>query len=210
MKTICAKYNCFKPPRLTNAICQFVFFLLPLAGLPQSIESIRFNHFSEEHGLPLSWYPSILQDNQGYMWFGLASGGLIRYDGYSFKTFTFDPFNKNSLGTLNARSLCTDIHGNVWVAGDGGVSKYDRHHENFVPYWNDWYGAEHKFELHDSGYLAALPTALITCVTSDKLGRVWIGTGEGLCYLDPLQQKLLTSQILLPQTLSVILVLHAL
>ncbi len=70
------------------------------------------------------------------------------------------------MGSPNTRSLCNDIHGNIWIAGGGGVSKYDPHKENFIPYWYDWYGPQHKLEIsHQSEYIAALPTADINCVT---------------------------------------------
>jgi len=188
--------------RLTGWGYVIVLTLLALTSSAQPQKDIQFHHFSEEHGLPLSWYESILQDKKGYMWFGLAWGGLIKYDGYTFTTYEFDPFNKNSLGTPNARSLCNDIHGNIWIAGDGGVSKYDPYNNYFIPYWYDWYGPEHKSELHDSSYIAALPTAFITYVTADKHGRVWIGTGKGLCYLDSPSAKVVNlSDIISPDTL---------
>ncbi len=188
--------------RLTDWGYIIVLTLLQLTSSAQPQKNIQFHHFSEEHGLSQTWVESILQDKKGYMWFGLAWGGLIKYDGYSFKIFEQDPFNKNSLGTPNARSLSNDIHGNIWIAGDGGVSKYDPKNENFIPYWYDWYGPEHKSELHDTEYIAALPTTYITCVRADKQGRVWIGTGSGLCFLDSPSAKIVNlSDIILPDTL---------
>jgi len=194
--------NYSKAMRLIICICIIVLSLLQMNSAAQPAQNIQFHHFSEEHGLPLSWYQSILQDDKGYMWFGLAGGGLIKYDGNTFTTYQYDPFNKNSLGTPNARSLCNDMHGNIWVAGDGGVSKYDPQNNYFIPYWYDWYGPEHKSELHDSPYIAALPTAYIRCLISDRRGRVWIGTGKGLCFLDSPSAKIINlSDIIFPDTL---------
>ncbi len=168
----------------------------------QPPQNIQFDHFSEEHGLPGDHVNCILQDKKGYLWFG-TSKGLIKYDGYSFKILEQDPFNKNSLGTSTGRSLCNDIRGNIWVAGEGGVSKYDPQKEYFIPYWFDWYGPEHRSEIeHDSEYLAALPSTTINVVVSDKQGRVWIGTANGLCYLDSPSAKIVNlSSIISPDTL---------
>ncbi len=189
--------------RFTNCICIIVLCLLQLNGAPQPVQNIQFTHFSEEHGLPLYTYLSILQDKKGYMWFGSDWKGVMKYDGYSFKIFQQDPFNLNSLGSPIARSLSNDILGNVWVAGEGGVSKYDPHNEYFIPYWYDWYGPQHKLEiLHQSQYIADLPTSTINCVTSDKQGRVWIGTAKGLCFLDSPSAKIgKLSDIISPDTL---------
>jgi len=38
----------------------------------------------------------IVQDDQGFMWFG-SQYGLNRYDGYKFKVFKHEPGNRNSL-----------------------------------------------------------------------------------------------------------------
>jgi ligand-binding sensor domain-containing protein len=177
--------------RLTDWSCVVVLALIQLTSSAQPQKNIQFHHFSEEHKLPSHSYSSILQDKKGYIWFGTDWHGLIKYDGYTFKFFNQDPFDLNSLGSPNTRSLCNDIHGNVWIAGEGGVSKYDPHKENFIPYWYDWYGPQHKSEIsHQSEYIAALPTSTITCVVGDEMGRLWIGTAKGLCFLILPQQKL--------------------
>ena len=201
MKPVSCIQENFYAIRLMNCIIGFTFLQLNIDA--QTPQNIQFNHFSLEHGLPLHTYHTILQDKKGYMWFGTDWKGLLKYDGYSFKVFVQDPFNKNSLGTPNARSLCNDIHGNIWVAGEGGVSKYDPHNENFIPYWYDWYGPDHQAEVsHDSMYLAPLPSTGITRVLSDRHGRVWIGSRDGLCFLDsPLAKVINLSDVISPDTL---------
>ena len=49
-------------------------------------EHYLVSHYSIENGMSQNTVMSILQDKQGYMWFG-TWGGLNRFDGYNFQTF---------------------------------------------------------------------------------------------------------------------------
>src|ERR1019366_6311943 len=61
----------------------------PLAG-SGAPRKIRFAHLSMEDGLSHSDVRTIVQDHQGFMWFGTWLGGLNRYDGYAFKVYKHD------------------------------------------------------------------------------------------------------------------------
>ena len=60
------------------AVCIVVNFISPASA--DSIQSLRFSHLTQEHGMPSSSVISILQDTQGFMWLGTVNG-LARYDG---------------------------------------------------------------------------------------------------------------------------------
>ena len=61
-------------------------------------QNIHFNHLTSEDGLSTDRVVTILQDNQGFMWFGTFDG-LNRYDGYQFKVYRH---NSQDLDSLNA------------------------------------------------------------------------------------------------------------
>jgi ligand-binding sensor domain-containing protein len=52
--------------------------------------AVRFEHLSINEGLSQNTVVSIVQDNQGFLWFG-TEDGLNRYDGYQFKLFLRQP-----------------------------------------------------------------------------------------------------------------------
>jgi hypothetical protein len=56
----------------------------------------RFLHLSTAEGVPPTKVDSMVQDNQGFMWFGTRYG-LYRYDGYTLKVFVREPGYPNSL-----------------------------------------------------------------------------------------------------------------
>ncbi len=55
-------------------------------------KDIRFTHLSTEKGLSQSVVENILQDDQGFMWFG-TQDGLDRYDGDEFRIYKHDASN---------------------------------------------------------------------------------------------------------------------
>jgi hypothetical protein len=68
---------------------------------------ILFKRLSTEDGLSQSRVDNILQDDQGFMWFGTRNG-LNRFDGYRFRVFREDPSQRNSLGGVFIYSLLKD------------------------------------------------------------------------------------------------------
>ena len=60
-------------------------------------KGIRFHRLSTADGLSQTRVAQILQDDQGFLWFG-TQYGLNRFDGYQFKVFAHDPEQPNSLG----------------------------------------------------------------------------------------------------------------
>ncbi len=66
---------------------------------------------SVEDGLSNRFVRSIIQDHNGFMWFG-TKYGLNRYDGYEFKNFTKE---KHNLRSNFIHQLYEDADHNVWV-----------------------------------------------------------------------------------------------
>jgi len=63
---------------------------------------------------------SMLQDREGYLWFG-TQNGLSRYDGQTWTTFT----TKDGLAANGVGSILQDREGNLWFGTSGRVSRYD-------------------------------------------------------------------------------------
>ena len=108
----------------------FAFFLLMLLRLTEPAYSqsstLSFEHLTEEDGLSNNAVLSILQDREGFMWFGTGYG-LNKYDGYNFTAFKHDP--NNPAHTMNGgvtQAIHEDKEGNLWVTTQRGLNKIDK------------------------------------------------------------------------------------
>ncbi len=191
-----------------------LLFLLsiPWKGNAQS-ENYRFEHLSVQQGLSQNSVWSILQDREGFMWFG-TQDGLNKYDGYTFTVFKPDP--RDPEHTLH-HNMISDIHedrkGRLWVTTlGGGFYQVDKHtgnvtHQSIGPNnarsWNAfasiyedqqgllWIsGAEGVASFDPETKQFTLYTApderapLFTAVTEDAAGRFWASSRSGVYQLD--------------------------
>ena len=122
----------------------------------------RFVRLSTAQGLAKIKVDHIVQDDQGFMWFG-TRWGLYRYDGYSFKVFVNEPGDPTSLDGVSVESLFKDHDGTLWIGCDRSLNKFDRATETFKPY----------------------PIPFANHITQDAAGMLWISGRGGLYSLDP-------------------------
>src|SRR6202021_555211 len=92
---------------------------------------IRFAHISTAQGLSQIRVTSIVQDGQGFMWFGTLYG-LNRFDGYTFKVYMHERGNPNSLSGGDVDSLFKDRDGIIWVGCEQALDRFDPKTEIFT------------------------------------------------------------------------------
>ena len=125
---------------------------------------LKFTHLTIADGLSHSDVRAIVQDPQGFMWFGTWLGGLNRYDGYSFKVYKHDPQDERSLSSDNIWTLYVDRSGDLWVGTvGGGVNRYDRETDSFVHY------------RHNPDDPTSLPSDDLRAFYEDEAGTLWVG-----------------------------------
>ncbi|MFD1139627.1 two-component regulator propeller domain-containing protein [Larkinella insperata] len=135
--------------------------------------SVRFRHITTNEGLSQSNVTSILQDRQGFMWFGTVDG-LNRYDGYSFTIYRNDPARPASLSDNYVRTLYEDRKGRLWIGTDnGGLCMLDKATGRFIIY------------RHDKNRPQSLGSNSIMAITEDQQGTLWLGTDNGLDRFNP-------------------------
>jgi|GEM_PF-626242 len=80
-----------------------------------------FTPFTALEGLADDEVYSILQDREGYLWFGTRYDGACRYDGKALTAFT----QEHGLANNWVRSIFEDREGRLWFGTNGGVSRCD-------------------------------------------------------------------------------------
>ena len=118
---------------------------------------------------------SIFQDREGYLWFGTYGGGVSRYDGRTFITFT----TQDGLAHNVVLAIFQDREGYLWFGTEeGGVSRYD-------PSTSSGQGGKTwtTFTAQDG-----LGHNWVSSIFQDREGYLWFGTyGGGVSRYDPPQ-----------------------
>ena len=141
----------------------------PGAGEPEP--QIRFRHLTTDDGLSDSTVEAVLQDRQGFMWFGTADG-LNRFDGYTFRVYLPDEEDPGSISGGYVWKLFEDSAGILWIGTSEGLNRYDRETDTFFS-WR-----------HDPEDETSLSLDTVQDILEDSRGDLWIATGLGLNRMD--------------------------
>lgn len=135
--------------------------------------------FDENNGFSSSIIFSIVQDKDGFLWFGTAYNGVMRYDGKNIVRYQHDPNDKSSLPHNNAGNLTLDKDNNLWIGSwGGGVSRFDQKSHVFTQYQ------------FDSSQNNSISQTKIQNIFEDQQGDIWLGTaGNGLNKFNREQQN---------------------
>lgn len=110
--------------RLTAWFCALVLLAVlsaPLCSAQKPEDAYVSTIYNETSGLPTGEANTVLQTGDGYLWIG-SYGGLIRYDGSSFRNFS----REGALTSASIRSLYEDSVGRLWIGtNDAGVFVYE-------------------------------------------------------------------------------------
>lgn len=145
----------------------------PRAGLLPTARPVQVAHLAIAQGLSQNTVLCVLQDRQGFMWFG-TQDGLNRYDGYEFRVYRHMETEPGSLRDNYILSLYEDRAGTLWVGTNkGGLNRYDAQTERFTVFVNDPNDAE------------SLSLNAVNAIAEDPSGNLWIATdGQGLNRFD--------------------------
>ena len=174
-------------------------------------ESYYANRLSVGDGLPSNTIRAMVQDNDGYIWFG-GTGGLARYDGYDVVQINdiHDGMPVNNIGLLEMdrhNSLlwvttatynikCLELRKGTFAdyTGKGDADRVYRKHlltDRGMWLYTEQYGIRHitydgeSFKCRD--YTAAdksMPENSITYMSEDGQGNVWAITQHTINYID--------------------------
>ena len=138
-------------------------------------ESFNFKNITIEDGLSQSTVETIYQDSKGYIWIG-TNDGLDRYNGYEFKHYKYDKYDKNSIANNYIVDIIEDKNGYIWVSTIGGLSRINPDKDEIKNYYSK----------EDSGNLSNSNLWQILCT---KDNRLIASTIDGLNVYDKNKDK---------------------
>lgn len=155
-----------------NSLKLFIyFFSINLCSLLAQT-NIKFEHITSENGLSQNDVNTIIQDDEGFMWFG-THDGLNKYDGYTFEVFRHQEGQPNSIPNNLIQSLEKDKDGNLWIINtNAGITKFNPRTEVFTNF------------KHDKRRLNSSPSSNSKSIYVDHSNRLWIATNAGVSMLD--------------------------
>ena len=138
-------------------------------------ESFNFKNITIEDGLSQSTVETIYQDSKGYIWIG-TNDGLDRYNGYEFKHYKHDKYDKNSIANNYIVDIIEDKNGYIWVSTIGGLSRINPDKDEIKNYYSK----------EDSGNLSNSNLWQLLCT---KDNRLIASTIDGLNVYDKNKDK---------------------
>lgn len=148
-----------KASRVLKSKTMLILAILLFLGNSVRAQSYYFTHYQVEKGLSHNSVISILQDKEGFLWFG-TKDGLNRFDGYTFKVYRHDPDDSSSIGSNFIQTLY-EYNGEMWVGTNKGLYKYDATNENFA-------------------LLNVTRNNNISNINKDRQGNLWFIAGDAL------------------------------
>lgn len=115
---------------------KIIWLLFPYLLLLSKAEGNTIDNFSpitSIQGLSQNEVRCIHQDKAGFLWIG-TQDGLNRYDGYEFKKYSKNPFDKNSLSNDRINAIVENSAGKLWIGTDDGIDLFDPFKNEFVNY----------------------------------------------------------------------------
>jgi signal transduction histidine kinase/ligand-binding sensor domain-containing protein/CheY-like chemotaxis protein/HPt (histidine-containing phosphotransfer) domain-containing protein len=139
-----------------------------------TVPPLYLTNLTTADGLPEGNVHAVLQDSQGFMWFG-TEDGLVRYDGEHLVRYGYSPGAQHALPGNFIWQIVAGPHHNLWIAiRNGGVARWNRRTNNFTVFQ------------HDPRDANSLASNEVRALAIDPRGRIWIGTTDaGLDVLDP-------------------------
>ena len=132
---------------------------------------IILNEITTNEGILDDVIIAIVQDANGYMWFGTRSG-LVRFDGIKLENFTYDPDLPDGLSGNNILGLHIDKNDMLWIGTINGLCRFDEKLDRPV-----------KIPIKINGQFI---DPYIQEISSSSNGLIWIATlDDGLISYDP-------------------------
>lgn len=125
-------------------------------------QPLTFRHLTVADGLASNVVNCMLQDHNGFLWFG-TNDGLNRYDGKTFTLFKANPKDTHSLSGNHITSLYEDKNGKIWIGTfENGIAVFNPATEKFKRF------------VHDERDANSLNKGYAVQIYEDVEGRFWI------------------------------------
>ncbi|WP_375559292.1 two-component regulator propeller domain-containing protein [Bernardetia sp. OM2101] len=109
-----------------NILFILIFYALFFLQVKAQDYVLNYEQFTTKEGLANNFVSCIIEDKQGFMWFG-TQDGLCRYDGHSYKVYKTDIEKNHILLSNNILSLAVINDSVIYVGTKAGLHLLNTH-----------------------------------------------------------------------------------
>lgn len=123
---------------------------------------------------------SVYEDSDGEIWIGLSiDGGVVRYNKYTGEVINYKADNKNGLSYNSVKDINGDSSGNIWIATNYGLNKFNKSQNKFTQYTEE----------------KGLANNFIYGILFDEKDNPWVSTNYGISKYDINKEKFINFSI---------------
>ncbi len=140
-----------------------------LLHAPVAADTLRYrvSEMPTQRQMPVANVHCLMQDSEGFMWYGTTGGGLCRDDGYRIDVFRTDGTKAPSLPGNDITCLAEDASGGIWVGTTQGVCRIDKRDYSIRPMLRKEMGGQ-----------------IVSGILCDSRQRIWISGNRRIVRLD--------------------------
>jgi ligand-binding sensor domain-containing protein len=154
----------FPKLQVLSILC-YVFSFALIVSTPSFAQQYAVELLDENDGFETSIVFSIVQDQQGFLWFGTAYDGLMRFDGKNVVSYRRDGSPRFELKHNEYGNLLTDRLGRIWMGGWGSSLAVLDPITNDVQYFK-----------HNPNDQSTISGPYVQEVFEDARGNMWFGS----------------------------------
>lgn len=166
----------------------FCIFLILFSVFQSSFsQSLNFSSLTVNDGLSQNAVLSVVQDGNGFMWFG-TQDGLNRYDAKSFKVYKHAASDSASISFNYISVLFVDSKKKLWVGTRNGLNRYSARYDDFQ---------------HIALTTSNRSDIIISSICEDSRHQLWVWSSAGLFMLsEPKQDRYVSRPVPLPDSVA--------
>lgn len=142
------------------------FWLLSILNI--HAQRMTCHELPTQQQLPVANVNTVIQDSEGYMWYGTAGGGLCRDDGYTVTTYSSETLGKGIMENDEVTCMAEDHQGCIWFGTRIGTYRLSKKSNTLQRINNPHVGLRK-----------------VNCIGVTHDGCVWVGIEQDIVKFSP-------------------------